>query len=295
LKDRITAAEKILEDRTIDNTMEGAKRRIAEFYEYKTKDKGVILAEQLKLEALFNNLAMRLAHHKRPEYVPPAGCALKDVEAAVSHLEECEQERKIALHAELNRQIKLVRWDKQHEAQFQRLQAWAAEKEQYLNTKEVTTSVGAAQFQLATLDAYDHEAAKVTSESVVANKKLGDELESEKYENIANVRSREADIAATVARLASLSAAKRPVLDDDLAREKFRAKLALQNQNHKIQAAALDAWVQEKSAYLTTVEHIDTVGGAEVQPYYCSQIDGLTFANSILVCVLPHNHCFYHL
>jgi len=53
------------------------QRRIAEFYEYKTKDKGVILAEQLKLEALFNNLAMRLAHHKRPEYVPPPGCSLK--------------------------------------------------------------------------------------------------------------------------------------------------------------------------------------------------------------------------
>jgi hypothetical protein len=109
LRDHITKVEKILEDRTIDNTMEGAKRRIAEFYEYKTKDKGVILADQLSLEALYNNLAMRLAHHKRPEYVPPQGCALSDVAASVAHLEECEQERNVALHQELNRYVHIRR------------------------------------------------------------------------------------------------------------------------------------------------------------------------------------------
>jgi len=103
----------------------------------------------------------------------------------------------------------------------------------------------------------------VTSGSVASNKQLGDDLQAEHYENIAAVRSREAEIAAAIARLASLSAKKRPVLDDDLAREKFRAKLAMQNQNHKAQAAALEAWVHEKSAYLNTVDHIDTVEGAE--------------------------------
>ena len=84
----------------------GKQRRLEQFYEYKTKDKGVILADQLSLEALYNNLAMRLAHHKRPEYVPPPGCALSDVAASVAHLEECEQERNVALHQELNRYVR---------------------------------------------------------------------------------------------------------------------------------------------------------------------------------------------
>lgn len=42
----------------------GARRRIEEFYDYKTKDKNIILGHQLDLQALFNNLAMRLSHHK---------------------------------------------------------------------------------------------------------------------------------------------------------------------------------------------------------------------------------------
>ena len=93
-KERLTRVEKILEDRSIDNTMAGAKRRIQEFYEYKTKDKNVLLGEQLSLEGLYNNLAMRLSHNKRPDFIPPAGLTLKDVSAAIGHLEECEQERR---------------------------------------------------------------------------------------------------------------------------------------------------------------------------------------------------------
>jgi len=89
--------EKVLEDRTIENTMAGAKRRIQEFYDYKTKDKNVLLGEQLGLEGLYNNLSMRLSHNKRPDFVPPSGLTLKDVSAAIAHLEECEQERRGAL------------------------------------------------------------------------------------------------------------------------------------------------------------------------------------------------------
>ena len=116
--------EKTLEDRTIDNTMQGAKRKLEEFYEYKTKDKNILLGQQLDLEALYNNLAMRLSYHKRPEFKPPgnfssvtnncvsdwilfsAGLSLKEIDKAVAHLEEVELERKVALHNELNRQIK---------------------------------------------------------------------------------------------------------------------------------------------------------------------------------------------
>jgi hypothetical protein len=71
--------------------MAGAKKKIADFYDYKTKDKNVILGHQLDLEALFNNLAMRLAHHKRPEFAPPAGLSLADIAKVVAHLEACEQ------------------------------------------------------------------------------------------------------------------------------------------------------------------------------------------------------------
>lgn len=56
----------------------------------------------MDLVALYNNLSLILAHNKRPSF-NPSGLTLKDIEAAVKHLEECESERKVALHAELNR------------------------------------------------------------------------------------------------------------------------------------------------------------------------------------------------
>jgi hypothetical protein len=62
----LKGVERILEDRTIDNTMAGAKKRIEDFYSYKTKDKNHIIGDQLNLEALYNTVAMRLSHNKRP-------------------------------------------------------------------------------------------------------------------------------------------------------------------------------------------------------------------------------------
>ena len=52
-------------------------------------------------------------------------------------LEQDEQERSVALHAELNRQIKLQKWEEQHIARFAKLQKWVAEKNAYLQHKEV--------------------------------------------------------------------------------------------------------------------------------------------------------------
>jgi ABC-type uncharacterized transport system YnjBCD ATPase subunit len=43
-------------------------------------------------------------------------------------LEECEQERKVALHAELNRQIRLLALDGQHTSLTQTLREWTKEK-----------------------------------------------------------------------------------------------------------------------------------------------------------------------
>lgn len=116
----------------------------------------MLLGNQLDLEAVYNNLAMRLSHHKRPEFQPPSGLTLKGIESsycivirvdiakAVQHLEECEQERKVALHAELNRQIKLVQLNDQHKSRYQQLKSWYEAKAAYLNTREVIESVSAA-------------------------------------------------------------------------------------------------------------------------------------------------------
>eukprot|EP01094_Clydonella_sp_ATCC50884_P008374 TRINITY_DN177_c0_g2_i1.p2 TRINITY_DN177_c0_g2~~TRINITY_DN177_c0_g2_i1.p2 ORF type:complete len:974 (+),score=573.42 TRINITY_DN177_c0_g2_i1:348-2924(+) len=264
LKDHMAKVEKLLSDRTIDNTMAGAKKRIADFYEYKQKDKRVILADQLSLEALFNNLAMRLAHHKRPAYVPPEGCKLSDVEAAVAHLEECEQERNVALHAELNRQIKLVRWNDQHTATHQKIKQWVEQKDAYVQRKEQVESVGVAQYQLSVLDSFYNERTQLIATSIAHWKAQGDSLAAEKYENIEAVRVRENEVDADMKRLLEGADKKKPVLEDDLAREQWRESLRLQNKEHQETFDQVQEWVKVREAFLKAREEIDTISLAQM-------------------------------
>jgi hypothetical protein len=255
--------EVILEDRTIDNTMAGAQRRLEQFYEYKANDKNQIIEHQLSLESLFNNLSMRLAHNKRPEFKPAPGCSLKEVAAAVAHLEECEMERKVALHKELNRQIKLVQLNEQHQARHDNLQAWIDAKATYLNTKQTVESVSAAELQLRLLDAYDRELETIKSRNVAALLELSSTLASEHYEFIDAVKSRDSAIDAGIAKLNELEAARRPVADDDLAREKFKAAARALADQHAQSFATLSAWVAAKAAYLATAEQVGTVADAK--------------------------------
>jgi hypothetical protein len=56
-----------LNDRSIDYTLEGAKKSLASFYEFKSH--GNVNMLQLKLESLYNNLVVKLAYNHRPEYL----------------------------------------------------------------------------------------------------------------------------------------------------------------------------------------------------------------------------------
>jgi len=264
--ERLKKVEAVLEDRTIDNTMAGAKRKLEEFYRYKTEDKNVIMGYQLNLESLYNNLSMLLVQNKRPEFVPPAGLSLKDIEASMLHLEQVEQERKVALHAELNRQIRLVKLDEHHTNLSAKLEAYAAQKLEYLaHCHEGIESIGAAQFALKALDAFDKECKAIRTSQVDALLKLGAELESEKYERIEEVKAREASIIAHFdTEMANESATKRPILDDHLARELFKEELRLKGVQHGDRYNKLAAWCTEKEAYLAVREDIQSISDAQL-------------------------------
>eukprot|EP01156_Anaeramoeba_ignava_P013791 Anaeramoba_ignava/a607539_2293.p1 GENE.a607539_2293~~a607539_2293.p1 ORF type:complete len:998 (+),score=362.98 a607539_2293:509-3502(+) len=264
-KEVLKKSEKVLEDRTIDNTMEGAKSRLEKFYEYKTKDKNSLIADQLDLESNYNNLAMRLSHHKRPEFKAEIGCSLKDIEKDMLHLEECEQERKVALHNELNRQIKLVNISKQHESRYNKLVDYFKEKQAYLQFREEIDSVPAAQFQLTRLDQYEKENATMINTGVANLKKLSAELKQEKYEYQAHIDEHDKDIDEKFKELDKLSKIKRPILDDHLKREQFIEKVRQMNDEHKDKHEKLVKWFDIKKAYLETKEEINSISTASQQ------------------------------
>ncbi|KAJ5069992.1 spectrin/filamin related cytoskeletal protein [Anaeramoeba ignava] len=264
-KETLKKVEKILEDRTIDNTMAGAKHRLEQFYEYKANDKNTLIANQLDLESNYNNLAMRLAHHKRPEFKPEKGCSLKEVAQDMLHLEECEQERKVALHAELNRQLKLVNISKQHESRYNKLVDYFKEKQAYLQFREEIDSVPAAQFQLTRLDQYEKENATMINTGVANLKKLSAELKQEKYEYQAHIDEHDKDIDEKFKELDKLSKIKRPILDDHLKREQFIEKVRQMNDEHKDKHEKLVKWFDIKKAYLETKEEINSISTASQQ------------------------------
>jgi len=265
-KKSLLVVEDMLHDVTIDNTMAGAKKRLDDFYKiYKQDQKNVLLGSQLNLERLYNSLAMRLAHHKRPEFIPPEGVTLADVQKAIHHLELVEVERSQALHAELNRQIKLLKMDEQHQTVVDNLNKWVAEKEAYLKTKEVIDSVSAAQFHLRLLEAFDKEREAAIATNVAALKNIGKDLDANKYENHASVVAREAEVDKAFAHLAELSALKLPVLKDDLERELYKQNTRLMFQEHTEKNEAILKWIAASREYLNTREKVYSVTEAHTQ------------------------------
>ena len=58
---------------------------------------------------------------------------------------------------------------------------------------------------------------------------------------------------------------KRPILEDDLAREQYKEKIRLLNQQHIDAHKSLSNWITEKEAYLKTKENISSVEQARTQ------------------------------
>jgi len=262
LREHLTKVEKLLEDRTVNNTMAGAQKRLADFYDYKANDKNKIIQTQLDLEGIYNNLAMRLSHNKRPAFVPPTGHSLTDINAALAHLEECEQERSIALHKELNRQIKLQQLEEQHHSRFEKLNEWTRVKSVYLTTKQQISSVSGAELQLRLLEAYQHELATIKSRNLVQLLDLSKELSAEKYENIARVNTRDQEIDKHLAQLVQEYDQRLPVAEDDLQREKFKEAVRAKAQQHSRKFDGISAWIAEQEQYLQTREEVNSISDA---------------------------------
>jgi Ca2+-binding EF-hand superfamily protein len=262
---RVGDVQQVLGDRSIDNTMAGAVKKLDDFSEYKKTDKGLLIGDQLNLEAQYNVIATKLSDKNRPVFVPAEGSRLSDVEKTMAELEESESERNVALHAELNRQRKLLKMDRQHKDRDSNLHEWVNKKTEYLNTKEDVRSVGDAQLQLTLLSAYDTEAKDVQAGAFAELKALGDDLESEKYERTNEARAREDAIVECFKTLEGLSAKKREILDDDLAREEYRADIRVKAVAHKQRYEKICEWVSKKEAYLNTRETVEDTPSAAFQ------------------------------
>jgi len=161
-----------------------------------------------------------------------------------------------------------------HLDKYSKLKSWIGEKEVYLNTKEVVTSVTQAKTQINILEAYEKEKVTTTNGPVSQLKQIGAEILAAKYEttysryvfeNPKDITDRESFVDEKWASFSKLSAEKKLILDDHLAREEFKERVLLMNQTHLNKFNSIKAWIEEKETYLNTREFIDTVIEARLQ------------------------------
>eukprot|EP00911_Craspedida_sp_UC1_P002079 UC1_evm1s1605 len=107
--------------------MAGAVRRLSDFEKYKSDSKRAILTLLLEMEAQYSSLDLRLTNNGRPQFVPSdPKLALTALKARVTEV-QTKEAIEPALHAELNRQHRLVQLDSRHAAQSRTLDAWIAD------------------------------------------------------------------------------------------------------------------------------------------------------------------------
>lgn len=228
LLERVQKAADFLSDRTIDDALAKAQHRVDDFYTYKSEEKSVIANEYLNLEALYNNLAVKLVFNKRPEYTAPAGLDLRSIQSKISNLESLEQEKNVFLHKELNRQQTLAKVDIQHQTKYKKLVAWLGEKSAALAAREDIESASAAQLQISQLDAFKNERESLVRSGVGSLKELGATLTRENFENAQEVSGREKEIDKSFEEIEHLAEKKKNDLQRDLAREEEKERLRIQ-------------------------------------------------------------------
>jgi len=245
LRSHIDTGKKMLEDRTIDNTMAGATRRLDAFHGYKIKDKSEIIGDILTAEGIYSFLSKRLAQKKRPAFQPAAGCTVVDFTKDGEYLEKLEQEQNVALHAEVNRQVKLVQLNEQHAAKYAQLKSWIAAKDAYLKKKDTINSVSTADLHLKILASYEKENKAVYDTTITEFKALGSELLSNKFEKSSEVKDRETEVDGGCSSLAKLCSAKKASLEQD------RSEIDKMTKDFADLANPLSKWITEQKDAIT--------------------------------------------
>ncbi len=142
------------------------------------------------------------------------------------------------------------------------------------------------------MEAYDKEKISASTTNVAQFKQLGAEILAQvyqskfsewKFQTPEDIDNRHAEIDAGLSpsffvsslpmltrwtgweKLSEFSAVKKEILQDDLAREQFKEKVRLLNEEHIDKHAKLLAWSEEPEAYLKKREEVNSVSEAQTQ------------------------------
>jgi hypothetical protein len=262
LRERMEKNLPTLGDTTIENTMAGAIRRLELFNQYRKNEKAYIFSEAFSMDSMYQNIARRLLSHKRPEFIPNRGCSVAEINATIKDIEKIEAAQNVALHNELNRQIKLAKIFENYTAKYNVLQGWIGVQRHYLEAKVNITSVGGAKFALNQLQTYN-TAYAAQAHTLPAWHAWKSELAENKFEHQATADKYASDIATAMKDLETKAAHKQRVHEDDLARETLRAAILARNDDHIAMHGKQEKNAQDAIAAHSRKETINSIKEAE--------------------------------
>lgn len=232
-----------LNDRTFENTLEGVKRQIEAFNDYRKNEKPTQTARKIEVEAKFSNLSLKLQANGRPPFTPPDGLTLTDLETAWNDLTVAEAERSAALSAERKRQEKLEALYARFLVKCETLEGWASTKANVLASQEGETFTTPAQVQarLQMLDAFD-KALEESKPRLQGLSQLGEQLTSENFRESASITDKISKLNGQWDSLAQKSSQLRDSLNEEL--EKQNKQEDLRKEFARV-AKNLDRWLKD--------------------------------------------------
>lgn len=129
-----------LENRTTDNTLSGAQRKLEEFRRYRQSDKPPRVEQKALLETNFNTLQTKLRLNNRPAYIPTQGKEIVDIVNAWKGLQAAERGFEEWLLSELMRLERLEHLAKKFNHKCDIHESWTQGKEIMLQSQDYRNS-----------------------------------------------------------------------------------------------------------------------------------------------------------
>ena len=207
-----------LDQRDIENTMAGIRKKLDDFYAYKSKEKGEKIVASLDLNALFDNLALRLRNNLRPAFAPAQSPEV--VQGKFTALEKSESDASRFLHTELQRQIRLDTLGKRFRADTKLIEAWVDEKLGYAGQTEEIDSVDLANYYLVNHSQVEGDVQSQKNTRLANLHKLLEELSGEKYEHTGELKGLSDHVNGKFSSLDAAMGKKKGALEAELERQK---------------------------------------------------------------------------
>lgn len=207
-----------LNDRAFEGTLAAIQARLEQFYAYKNQEKLEKLGQEMDLDSLFNDLALRLKNAQRPAFNPGNELIPSGLEKKIELLEQAEAEASAALHAELKRQLKLHSTAKRFRVNVADSTEYVNHKKSYFDKAETIASLDEAE-RAQTLCGIEELEVKQAQQRLTAYKETFANLESEKFEDLADIKSLLDGIVALFDATLSAAASKKTTLEGELQKQ----------------------------------------------------------------------------